>query len=100
MKQITKEQLKEIVSSLMIEPTEEVLNNIIENWNNIQLELEKLNKLDLENVQPMSHIDESLKIDFLREDIEDSSFAITKEDILKNAADKDDDYIITSRVVN
>ncbi|VEU76423.1 Asp-tRNA(Asn)/Glu-tRNA(Gln) amidotransferase subunit GatC [Mycoplasmopsis columboralis] len=100
MKQITKEQLKEIVSSLMIEPTEEVLNNIIENWNNIQLELEKLNKLDLENVQPMSHIDESLKIDFLREDIEDRSFAITKEDILKNAADKDDDYIITSRVVN
>ncbi|UUM19938.1 MULTISPECIES: aspartyl/glutamyl-tRNA amidotransferase subunit C [unclassified Mycoplasma] len=99
MKQITKEQLKEIVSSLMIEPTEQVLDNIIENWNNIQNELKKFDKINLDNVAPLSHINETPLIDFLREDYVDNSFSISKEDILKNAKDKDQDFIITSKVV-
>ncbi|UUD36017.1 aspartyl/glutamyl-tRNA amidotransferase subunit C [Mycoplasmopsis citelli] len=99
MKNITKEKLKEIVASLMIEPTDEVLNNILDNWNNIQNELKKFNKLDLENVAPLSHINETPLVDFLREDIVDNSFSISKDDILKNAKDKDQNYIITSKVV-
>ncbi|WP_025755111.1 Asp-tRNA(Asn)/Glu-tRNA(Gln) amidotransferase subunit GatC [Mycoplasmopsis cricetuli] len=99
MKQITKEKLKNIVSSLMLEPKEEILDNIIENWNQIQKELKKLDLLDLNNVKPMVHIDETTFVDFFREDEIDESFSISKVDLLKNASQKDQDYIITTKVV-
>ncbi|QGZ97301.1 glutamyl-tRNA amidotransferase [Mycoplasma sp. NEAQ87857] len=99
MQTMNKEKLIEIVSSLMLEPTDEVIENILNNWTKLQNELKSLDKLDLANVKPLTHINEELKIDFLREDIEDTSYAISKQDILKNAKDADDDYIILTKVV-
>lgn len=99
MKEITKEQLKEIVSSIMFEPSEEVLDNILENWINLQKELKKFEKLNLVNVKPLTHLNEQPLVDFLREDIEDTSYSISKEQILQNAKDSDEEYIITTRVV-
>ncbi|RIV16975.1 glutamyl-tRNA amidotransferase [Mycoplasmopsis gallopavonis] len=99
MQKIDKQSLKEIVSSLMFEPTDEVIENILINWNSIHLQLEWLNDLDLENVKPLSHLNEIPQIDFLREDSEDISWSITKQDILKNAATKDLDYVTLTKVV-
>ncbi|WP_036463661.1 Asp-tRNA(Asn)/Glu-tRNA(Gln) amidotransferase subunit GatC [Mycoplasmopsis sturni] len=99
MKEMTKEQLKEIVSSIMFEPSEAVLDNILENWMNLQKELKKFDKLDLVNVKPLTHLNEEPLVDFLREDIEDTSYSISREQILQNAKDSDEEYIITTRVV-
>lgn len=99
MQKITKEELKIIVKSLMLEPTDEVLDNIMKEWKTIYKSLDLLKKLDTTNVKPLSHIDETPLVDFLREDVEDTSFAINKQEALKNAKDHNKDYIITKKVV-
>ena len=66
MQKITKEELKIIVKSLMLEPTDEVLDNIMKEWKTIYKSLDLLKKLDTTNVKPLSHIDETPLVDFLR----------------------------------
>ncbi|QNM93706.1 aspartyl/glutamyl-tRNA amidotransferase subunit C [Mycoplasma sp. Pen4] len=99
MKNITQEKLKEICSSLMLEPTPEVLDKIVFYWNDIQNQLENLNKLDLANVKPMERMNETPIVNLLRDDEPDMSYSISKEQILSNAKDKDNDYIILTKVV-
>ncbi|MBU4690372.1 aspartyl/glutamyl-tRNA amidotransferase subunit C [Mycoplasma sp. ES3157-GEN-MYC] len=99
MKTIDKTKLVEIVSSLMLEPSDEVINQILVEWDTIQKQLSFLNKIDTNGVKPLTHINETPIVDFFREDEVDYTGAITKETALKNAYDSDDDYIITSKVV-
>lgn len=99
MLKMDKDKLKDIVSSLMFEPTDDVLLHITENWTEIQRQLSWLDELDLANIDPMTHINENYQIDFLRDDEVDTTWSITKADILKNAADKDSDYVILTKVV-
>ncbi|WP_308699347.1 MULTISPECIES: glutamyl-tRNA amidotransferase [unclassified Mycoplasma] len=97
---INKEKIKEIVSSLMFNPSEEVLNNIIKNWNELENDLKNLDKLNLDNIKPLSHINEEYKIDLLREDEFDNEFkSIDKNQILSNAKTSDQDYVTITKVV-
>jgi aspartyl-tRNA(Asn)/glutamyl-tRNA(Gln) amidotransferase subunit C len=67
--------------------------------NNLQKILnlvEKLNELDTENVEPLVYMTENRNI--LREDVVDMK--ITKEQALKNAPDKDSDYIKVPKVIS
>ncbi|WP_406613744.1 aspartyl/glutamyl-tRNA amidotransferase subunit C [Mycoplasma corogypsi] len=99
MQKIDNNKLKEIVSSLMFEPTEIVINEILDNWHVLEKELKYLDLLDLEDVAPLTHINETLQYDFLREDKPNMSYSISKKDILANAKEKDENYIIVSKVV-
>lgn len=99
MKSIDKEKLFSIVKRLMIEPSEQVIDQILLEWEQIQQQMKNMNKIDTSNIEPLTHINETPLIDFLREDIEDNSFSISKQQILENAPEKDDNYIITTRVV-
>ncbi|ADV34149.1 glutamyl-tRNA(gln)amidotransferase subunit C (plasmid) [Mesomycoplasma conjunctivae] len=99
MKKVTKEELKKIVASLMLEPTNEVLDQIMTEWKVLNKNLNMLKKLNTTNVKPLSHINEEALVDFLREDVEDTSYSINKQTALNNAMDKDQDYIITTKVV-
>ncbi|ATO30788.1 glutamyl-tRNA amidotransferase [Mycoplasmopsis bovirhinis] len=99
MKQINNEKIKRIVESLMFEPNDQVINNIIKNWNDLSKSIELFNNFNLENLEPMTHIDQSYQIDFLREDIPSQINSITKETILTNTKNKDDDYVILAKVV-
>ncbi|MGZ9756517.1 Asp-tRNA(Asn)/Glu-tRNA(Gln) amidotransferase subunit GatC [Mycoplasma sp. 4423] len=96
---ITKEKLNEIVKTLMFEPTKQVVNDILENWNKLQKQIKYFDKLDLTNVKPMSHINESYQIDFLREDEYNEEDRITKARILSNAPESDGDYLKLTKVV-
>lgn len=58
--------------------------------------VEKLNELDTENVEPLVYMSENKNI--LREDVVDMK--ITKEQALKNAPDKDSDYIKVPKVIS
>ncbi|BAW18402.1 glutamyl-tRNA(gln)amidotransferase subunit C [Mycoplasmopsis bovigenitalium] len=99
MKSIDKEKLFSIVKRLMIEPSEQVIDQILLEWEQIQQQMKIMNKIDTSNIEPLTHINETPLIDFLREDVEDNSFSISKQQILENAPEKDDNYIITTRVV-
>ncbi|QCZ36662.1 glutamyl-tRNA amidotransferase [Mycoplasma nasistruthionis] len=99
MKTIEKEKLIQIADSLMLEPTPVVLENILNSWISIQKQLQALDKLDLENVQPMERMDATPVLELLREDELDMSYAISKQQILNNAYNKDQDYVILTKVV-
>ncbi|QKT05362.1 aspartyl/glutamyl-tRNA amidotransferase subunit C [Mycoplasma sp. OR1901] len=97
---VNKEKIKEIVNSLMFNPSDEVLDHIIENWHELENELKSFDKLDLDKVKPLSHINEEYKIDLLRDDEFDNEFkSINKSQILSNAATSDDDYVTIKKVV-
>ncbi|WP_029905411.1 Asp-tRNA(Asn)/Glu-tRNA(Gln) amidotransferase subunit GatC [Mycoplasmopsis opalescens] len=100
MKKITKEELKLVVKSILLEPTDEVLDQIINEWGIIQQHLMNLKCLDTQNVKPLTHINELPIIDYLREDEFDSTGSITKNQVLSNAKESDADFIITNKVVN
>ncbi|MHA0272583.1 Asp-tRNA(Asn)/Glu-tRNA(Gln) amidotransferase subunit GatC [Mycoplasma sp. 48589B] len=99
MKQISREKLIDIVQSLMLRPSDDVLDKILVSWEQIQTELEGLNNLNLDNLEPMERINEDLHIDLLREDIEDDSYSITQENILTNAPATIDEFVALTKVV-
>ncbi|WP_036431007.1 hypothetical protein [Mycoplasmopsis felis] len=99
MEQITREKLKKIVKTLMFEPTEEVVDNILKNWLKLEKEIKWFDNLDLTNIEPMSKIDEEYYIDFLREDDLNNLDSINKSELINNAPQKNNDYVILTKVV-
>ncbi len=100
MKSNIKEELKEIALSLMFKIDDKVLDDIMELWTDLNTRIEWLKEIDTSNVEPLSHINENRFIDFLRDDVEDNSLVyIKKHDLLSNAADYDENYILTNKVV-
>ncbi|ADE19413.1 Asp-tRNA(Asn)/Glu-tRNA(Gln) amidotransferase subunit GatC [Mycoplasma crocodyli] len=96
--EINKEKLKEIVKSLMLKPSKDVIDGIILDWNELQYNLAILNKINTEGVEPMSHINETPIVDFFRDDVV-VNFGISKSEMLSNASQKDSDFVITKKVV-
>ncbi|MEA4134323.1 glutamyl-tRNA amidotransferase [Mycoplasma sp. 2704] len=99
MEKLDIEKLNQIVKSLMFEPTKEVQEQILLIWKDIQDGIKLLDKLDLLNVKPMERINEQPILELLREDIEDMSYSVSKENILDNAKEKDSDFILLTKVV-
>ncbi|MFV9451397.1 glutamyl-tRNA amidotransferase [Mycoplasma sp. 4463] len=99
MEKLDIEKLNQIVKSLMFEPTKEVQEQILLIWKDIQDGIKLLDKLDLLNVKPMERINEQSILELLREDIEDMSYSVSKENILDNAKEKDSDFILLTKVV-
>ncbi|MEI2462584.1 glutamyl-tRNA amidotransferase [Mycoplasmopsis felis] len=99
MEQITREKLKKIVKTLMFDPTEEVVDNILKNWLKLEKEIKWFDNLDLTNIEPMSKIDEEYYIDFLREDDFNNLDSINKSELINNAPQKNNDYVILTKVV-
>ncbi len=93
---MTKESLREIVKSLKLQPTEEVLNGLERDHEKIKASFEELKKIDTENVKPMYRVDDTPTV-FLREDVPVEGF--TKEQVLHNAPTKDETFVTMKRVV-
>ena len=74
------------------ESKQEIINDL----NKIIRFVEKLNELDTEGVEPLTHMTE--EVNTLRDDIAKTS--ITKEEALKNAPKKDSDYFIVPKVLD
>ncbi len=93
---MTKESLKQIVKSLKLEPTEEVLNGLERDFKKIKASFEELKTIDTKNVAPMYRVDETPTF-FLREDKPVEGFS--KEQVLHNAPTKDETFVTMKRVV-
>ncbi len=93
---MTRESLKEIVKSLKLETTEEVLNGLETDYEKIHKAFLDLKKISIEGVKPMYRIDET-PTTFLREDKPLKGF--TKEEVLHNAPTHDNTFVTMKRVV-
>ncbi|BAP39617.1 Asp-tRNA(Asn)/Glu-tRNA(Gln) amidotransferase subunit GatC [Metamycoplasma canadense] len=98
---MTIEKLKELANNLLLEPSKEVFELSSNLLSLIDTQLKELDEINLDNVKPISHINEN-KISFfdLRDDEINDETKITKENILENAYQSDDNLVIMKRVVN
>ncbi|UBX97714.1 Asp-tRNA(Asn)/Glu-tRNA(Gln) amidotransferase subunit GatC [Mycoplasmopsis synoviae] len=99
MKKFSKKKFLEIAKVIMLEPNDELIEKIKIQWDDLLQDLKSLDKLDLKNVEPLTHNNETYYEDFLREDEVVNFDDITKDDILKNAKEKDENYITLVKVV-
>ena len=89
-----KKRILEISNSLKFNINDEAAQEILDSFNEFEKEFNKLKEINTNNIKPMTRIDDSY-ISFLREDKIKNE--LSKEDFLKNAPNKDKDYIILNK---
>jgi aspartyl-tRNA(Asn)/glutamyl-tRNA(Gln) amidotransferase subunit C len=92
---VTKKEVEKIAELAQLKFSEEELENFTPQMNEILNYMEKLNELDTENVEPLSHPVEQTNI-FREDELKPS---ITTEDALKNAPAKDDNHFKVPKVI-
>lgn len=97
MSSLDEKYLKKMAKNIYINPNPEVLKTIELEYNQINDQLNQLKKIDITNVQPLTRI--SQPIYDLREDVENPSMILNKDDLLKNAKEYDQDFVIIKRIV-
>ncbi|MEO8231982.1 MAG: Asp-tRNA(Asn)/Glu-tRNA(Gln) amidotransferase subunit GatC, partial [Ignavibacteriota bacterium] len=85
---VTKKDVEKIAELAYLKFSEEELESFTPQMNEILNYMEKLNELDTENVEPLSHPVEQTNV--FRDDELKSS--ITTEEALKNAPEKDEHH--------
>ena len=94
----TKDNIKEYASKLLIDLTDEELNNLTNEFEEIDNDMNKLNEIkDLEKTEPM-HMVPFLEEVILREDKIEPS--LSKDEVLKNSDDVLDEEVRVPKVVN
>ncbi|MBU4690752.1 Asp-tRNA(Asn)/Glu-tRNA(Gln) amidotransferase subunit GatC [Mycoplasma zalophi] len=94
-----KEKMISLARNLLFEPKEELFQFMSQEHEEIKKQLALLDKFDLTNIKPMTHINEELvSFDFLRDDI--PSKALDKEKLLANAKIHDENFVIIRKVIN
>jgi len=93
---VTKKDVEYIANLASLKFDETELENFTHQLNDILSYMEKLNELDTENIEPLSHTVENTNV--FREDIVKPS--IDRELALKNAPDKTDEFFVVPKVIN
>ena len=92
---VTKKDVEKIAELAQLKFSEEELENFTPQMNEILAYMDKLNELDTENVEPLSHPVEQTNV-FREDELKPS---ITTEDALKNAPAKDEHYFKVPKVI-
>jgi aspartyl-tRNA(Asn)/glutamyl-tRNA(Gln) amidotransferase subunit C len=92
---VTLKEVEYIAELARLKFSEDELQNFTHQLNQILKYVEKLNELDTENVEPLSHLIEGNNV--FREDILRPS--ISREEALKNAPDSDDEFFKVPKVI-
>ncbi len=93
---VTKDDVKKIAELARLEFNENELDDYTKEMNKVLGYVEKLNKLDTTNVQPLSHPIENENV--FREDVLVKS--VTTEEALKNAPDKTSEHFKVPKVIS
>ena len=93
---VTLKEVEHIAELARLKFSNEELENFTQQLNQILKYVEKLNELDTENVEPLSHPIEGNNV--FREDILKPS--INREEALKNAPDSDDEFFKVPKVIS
>ncbi len=92
---VTKNDVKKIAELARLEFNETEIENYTVEMNKILDYMEKLNELNTDNVEPLSHPIENSNV--FREDIEKGS--VSRESALKNAPDKTTEHFKVPKVI-
>ena len=92
---VTKKDVEKIAELAQLKFSEEELESFTPQMNEILAYMDKLNELDTENVEPLSHPVEQTNV-FREDELKPS---ITTEDALKNAPAKDEQYFKVPKVI-
>lgn len=92
---ITDEKINQLAHLARLNFSDEAKVKIKNDLENILVLCEKLNTIDTEGIEPLIHMTNSTNI--VREDIVIQEFS--KEDLLKNAPNKDSDYFRVTKVI-
>ncbi len=93
---VKKEDVQKIAKLARLEFNDEELANYTNEMNSILGYMEKLNELDTQNVEPLSHPIENTNV--FREDVLQES--TKREDALKNAPDSTSEHFKVPKVIN
>ena len=92
---VTRKDVEHIAELARLKFSGEELENFTEQLNEILSYIEKLNELDTENVNPLSHPVEGENV--FRKDVVKPS--VKREEALKNAPDSDDEFFKVPKVI-
>lgn len=92
---VTKKDVEKIAELARLKFNDAELENFTDDMNNILSYVEKLNELNTENVEPLSHPNEGSNV--FRDDVMKES--TPKDEALKNAPDKDDKFFKVPKVI-
>jgi len=93
---VNREEVLKIASLAKLSLTEEEVEKYTSQFNDILDYMQQLNELDIENVEPLSHVLELTNV--TRKDVEESS--LKRKEVLKNAPESDGDYFIVPKVID
>ncbi len=93
---VTKKDVEYIAELARLKFKEEELESFTHQLNEILSYVDKLNELNTENVEPLSHPVENINV-FRNDELKPS---ITTEGALKNAPDKTDEFFRVPKVIN
>lgn len=92
---VTRKEIEHIAELARLHLNEHEIEEYTVQLNKILEYVEKLNELDTENIQPLSHPNEGVNV--FREDIVYTS--VDREDALKNAPSKTDEFFKVPKVI-
>jgi len=92
---VTKQEVEKIAQLAHLEFNESEIENLTKDMNQILHHMDKLNELDTSNVEPLSHPIEVKNV--FRED--ELKASIKREEALKNAPDKDEEFFKVPKVI-
>jgi len=92
---VTKQEVEKIAELARLEFNESEIEHLTKDMNQILHHMDKLNELDTSNVEPLSHPIEVKNV-FREDELKPST---KREDALRNAPDKDDEFFKVPKVI-
>lgn len=92
---LDKEFFNKVGKKIYIEADEKFINTLQQEFERIHQNLEKLQKIDTTNIEPLIRVGNPITI--LREDEIDLEISLEKKQALANAEEKNEDFIIIQR---
>jgi len=92
---VTRQEVEKIAELARLEFSENEIEHLTKDMNQILHHMDKLNELDTSNVEPLSHPIEVKNV-FRDDELKES---IKREDALKNAPDKDEEFFKVPKVI-
>jgi len=93
---VTRKDVEYIAELARLKFKEEELENFTHQLNEILSYVDKLNELNTDNIEPLSHPVENINV-FRNDELKKS---ISTEDALKNTSDKTDEFFKVPKVIN
>jgi len=93
---LSREEILHIAQLAKLELTENEINKYLPQLSEILKYVEKLNEISTDNIEPTSHAIQDLKNRY--QDEKTSERTLTNEQVLKNAKETKDGYVVTKGV--